>query len=151
MANGIVKFLKKIEPEHGTLAHTLFDGFFTFAFAPDETTKPEGVQIRDGMDLKRLMFHVVIALQLCYVFGTYNIGHQHFVALGEYTGFFSSLSTDMFGQQLVGCLNESNVDTELCVHLESDWKFKVGLTEMYFVGFLLKIKGIGHSSFVFDL
>lgn len=87
MANGIVKFLKKIEPEHGTLGHTLFDGFFTFAFTPDETTKPEGVQIRDGMDLKRLMFHVVIALQLCYVFGTYNIGHQHFVALGEYTGF----------------------------------------------------------------
>jgi Na+-transporting NADH:ubiquinone oxidoreductase subunit B len=87
MANGIVKFLKKIEPEHGTLAHTLFDGFFTFAFTPDETTKPEGVQIRDGMDLKRLMFHVVIALQLCYVFGTYNVGHQHFVALGEYTGF----------------------------------------------------------------
>ena len=87
MANGIVKFLKKIEPEHGTLAHTLFDGFFTFAFTPDETTKAEGVQIRDGMDLKRLMFHVVIALQLCYVFGTYNIGHQHFVALGEYTGF----------------------------------------------------------------
>lgn len=87
MANGVVKFLKKIEPKHGTLAHTAFDAFFTFAFTPDETTKPEGVQIRDGMDLKRLMFHVVIALQLCYVFGTYNIGHQHFIALGEYTGF----------------------------------------------------------------
>jgi len=30
---------------------------------------------------------VVLAMQFCYLFGTYNIGHQHFVALGEYTGF----------------------------------------------------------------
>ena len=38
------------------------------------------------MDLKRLMVHVVLALQLLYVFGTWNIGHQHFVALGMHTG-----------------------------------------------------------------
>ena len=39
------------------------------------------------MDLKRTMVIVVLAMQLCYLFGTYNIGHQHFVAMGEYTGF----------------------------------------------------------------
>jgi Na+-transporting NADH:ubiquinone oxidoreductase subunit B len=39
------------------------------------------------MDLKRLMVHVVIAMQLCYLFGTYNIGHQHFTAAGQYLGF----------------------------------------------------------------
>jgi Na+-transporting NADH:ubiquinone oxidoreductase subunit B len=33
------------------------------------------------------MVHVVIAMQLCYLFGTYNIGHQHFAAAGMYPGF----------------------------------------------------------------
>ena len=43
--------------------------------------------MKDGMDLKRTMVHVVIAMQLCYLFGTYNIGHQHFAAIGQYAGF----------------------------------------------------------------
>lgn len=67
--------------------HTLYDAVFTFALAPKSTTGPQGTQIKDGMDLKRLMVHVVIAMQLCYLFGTYNIGHQHFVAGGQYLGF----------------------------------------------------------------
>jgi Na+-transporting NADH:ubiquinone oxidoreductase subunit B len=86
---GLLNFLKKIEPdkEKQPFLHTAYDAFFTFAYAPNSTTKG-GVHIRDGMDLKRLMVHVVIALQLCYVFGTLNIGHQHFTALGMYPGFF---------------------------------------------------------------
>jgi Na+-transporting NADH:ubiquinone oxidoreductase subunit B len=88
MDNGLIKFLKKIEPSKDKkMLHTLFDGFFTFAFTPNHTTK-NGVHLRDGMDLKRTMIHVVIALQLCYLFGTYNIGHQHFYAVGEFTGLF---------------------------------------------------------------
>ena len=70
--------------------HTAYDAFFTFAFTPNLTTK-DGVHIRDGMDLKRQMVHVVLALQVLYLFGTYNIGHQHFVALGEYTGFLEGV------------------------------------------------------------
>lgn len=85
--NKLLKFIKENEPKKGTLAHTLYDGFFTFLFAPNETTTPAGVQIRDRIDLKRTMVIVVLALQLCYLFGTYNIGHQHFVALGMHTGF----------------------------------------------------------------
>jgi len=50
-----------------------------------------GVHIRDGMDLKRTMVMVVIAMQLCYLFGSYNIGHQHFTALGMYEGFLDGL------------------------------------------------------------
>lgn len=86
---GLLKFLKNIEPDKkkSPFLHTLYDGFFTFAYAPDSTTKSGGVQMRDGMDLKRLMFHVVIAMQLCYIFGTYNIGHQHFAAAEMYPGF----------------------------------------------------------------
>lgn len=85
----LVDLLKKIEPDKkkSPFLHTAYDAFFTFAFVPNTVTKG-GVHIRDGMDLKRLMFHVVIAMQLCYLFGTYNMGHQHFVAAGEYLGFF---------------------------------------------------------------
>ncbi len=85
---GLLSFLQKIEPDKkkSPFLHTLYDGFFTFAYAPKTVTKG-GVHIRDGMDLKRTMVFVVLAMQLCYVFGTYNIGHQHFDAIGMYPGF----------------------------------------------------------------
>jgi len=84
----LVDFFTKIEPDKkkSPLLHTAYDAFFTFAFTPNTVTK-NGVHIRDGMDLKRLMVTVVISMQLCYLFGTYNIGHQHFVAAGQYLGF----------------------------------------------------------------
>ena len=84
----LLDFVKKFEPDKkkSPFLHTLYDGLFTFLYAPDSVTK-KGVHIRDGMDLKRTMIHVVLALQLCYLFGTYNIGHQHFAAIGEHTGF----------------------------------------------------------------
>jgi len=80
--------VKSIEPDKkkSPFLHTLYDGFFTFLYAPDEVTK-DGVHIRDGMDLKRTMVLVVLALQLCYIFGSVNIGHQHFAALGMYESF----------------------------------------------------------------
>ena len=86
---GLVDFFKKIEPDKkkSPILHTFYDAVFTFALAPDSTTGPKGTQIKDGMDLKRLMVHVVIAMQLCYLFGTYNIGHQHYTAAGQYMGF----------------------------------------------------------------
>jgi len=55
-------------------------------FTPNKTAKG-GTHIKDGMDLKRTMIHVVLAMQLCYLFGTYNVGHQHFAAMGQYVGF----------------------------------------------------------------
>jgi len=94
---GLLQFLHKIEPDKkkSPFLHTLFDGFFTFAYAPNTVTK-NGTHIKDGMDLKRTMFMVVIALQLAYVFGTYNIGHQHFVALGEHTSFLAGFHLSLF-------------------------------------------------------
>ncbi len=88
----LLDFLKKIEPDkkESPFLHTLYDGFFTFAYTPDTVTKAGGVHVRDGMDLKRLMVHVVLVLQLCYVFGSLNIGHQHFSALGLYPDFFDA-------------------------------------------------------------
>ncbi len=88
-------FLEKVKslepPKEKRFLHTLYDGFFTFLYTPDHTTHGKGVHIRDRMDLKRTMVMVVIALQLCYVFGTYNIGHQHFVALGQHTAFMAAI------------------------------------------------------------
>jgi len=57
------------------------------SFEPDNSVTKDGVHIRDGMDLKRTMVLVVLALQLCYLFGSLNIGHQHFAALGMYPSF----------------------------------------------------------------
>lgn len=39
--------------------------------------------------------------------------------LGEDAGFFSSVSTDMFGEQLIKYLKASNVDTQYCVNLSN--------------------------------
>ena len=79
MKKALLNFFERIEPdkEKSPFLHTAYDAFFTFAFTPNEVTT-NGVHIRDGMDLKRTMVHVVLALQLLYLFGTYNIGHQHF-------------------------------------------------------------------------
>ena len=89
---GLLDFFKKIEPDkkNSPFLHTLYDGFFTFAFTPNETTSG-GVHIKDGIDLKRTMISVVLAMQLCLIFGTYNIGHQHFYALGLHTGFLEGI------------------------------------------------------------
>ena len=91
----LVEYVKQFEPKKETLGHTVFDGFFTFLFTPNTVTKG-GVHIRDNMDLKRTMVHVVLALQLCYLFGTYNIGHQHFVALGQYPEFMAGFHLKLF-------------------------------------------------------
>ncbi len=94
----VLKFLERIEPDKkkSPFLHTLYDGFFTFLFAPDSVTSKGGVHVRDGMDLKRTMVMVVLAMQLCYLFGTYNIGHQHFAAIGEYTGFMEGFHLKLF-------------------------------------------------------
>jgi Na+-transporting NADH:ubiquinone oxidoreductase subunit B len=84
--------LKALEPDKkkSPFLHTLYDGFFTFLYQPATVTRG-GVHIRDGIDLKRTMAMVVMAMQLCYIFGTYNIGQQHFMAIGQHTGYFEAL------------------------------------------------------------
>lgn len=59
--------------------HYVYDGLATFLFTPDATTK-RGAHIRDGVDLKRTMFIVVMALIPALLFGMYNTGHWHMVA-----------------------------------------------------------------------
>ena len=61
--------------------HSVFDGFYTFLFTPNETSK-SGVHIHDSNDSKRTMITVVLALLPCCLFGMWNIGYQHALATG---------------------------------------------------------------------
>lgn len=86
------KFLDNIKPnfeEGGKLAmfRSVFDGFETFLFVPNETSKT-GVHIHDAADSKRTMIIVVVALLPALLFGMYNVGYQHNLAVGTDPGFW---------------------------------------------------------------
>ncbi len=53
-----------------------YGGIETFLFVPNHTTK-KGAHIRDGIDLKRVMMIVVIALLPALIFGMWNVGYQN--------------------------------------------------------------------------
>lgn len=61
----------------------VFEAFDTFAFQPNSTTPPKGAQIRDAIDMKRLMMTVIISMLPCLIFGLFNVGYQHFLAIGQ--------------------------------------------------------------------
>ena len=61
----------------------IYEAHETLLFAPNETTKAQGVQIRDAIDMKRLMMTVIISLVPCLLFAIYNTGYQHFIAIGQ--------------------------------------------------------------------
>ena len=63
----------------------------TFLFVPDHTTSKRGVQVRDAMDMKRLMNTVIMAMVPCLLFGIWNVGDQHFLAVGETADFWSKV------------------------------------------------------------
>ena len=85
-------YLDKIKPnfeEGGKLAmfRSVFDGFETFLFVPNTTSKT-GVHIHDSIDSKRTMTVVIIALLPALLFGMYNVGYQHNLAVGSDPGFW---------------------------------------------------------------
>ena len=88
LKNRRVKFLEnilhKMEPNFVKGAkyekwNPLFETLATFAFTPKLVTT-KGAHIRDGVDLKRTMMMVIIALIPCLLFGIYNTGHWQMVA-----------------------------------------------------------------------
>ena len=60
-----------------------YEAFDTFLFVPNTTAGIKGVQVRDSIDMKRLMMTVIIAMVPCLLFGMWNVGHQHFLAIGQ--------------------------------------------------------------------
>ncbi len=91
-------YLNTIKPNFekgGKLAmfHSVFEGFETFLFVPNHTSK-SGVHIHDSVDSKRTMTVVILALMPALLFGMYNIGYQHNLAIGTDPGF---IMTFVFG------------------------------------------------------
>jgi len=85
-------YLNKIKPnfeEGGKLSmfQSVFEGFETFLFVPNSTSK-SGVHIHDSIDSKRTMTMVIIALIPALLFGMYNVGYQHNLAIGTDPGFW---------------------------------------------------------------
>lgn len=88
----IKKYIDKIKPQFmpgGKFSklQSVFEGFETFMFTPN-TTSASGVHIHDSNDMKRTMIIVVVALIPALLFGMYNVGFQHFLAVGAHGSFF---------------------------------------------------------------
>ena len=95
--------LAKVEPnfeEGGKLEklYPAYDALKTFLFVPGHTADAKGAHIRDGVDLKRTMVTVIVALVPALLFGIWNAGHQHFLALTTEAGFWDKV---LFGAQKV--------------------------------------------------
>jgi len=67
--------------------HSTFDAFETLLFVPNHTNK-NGVHVRDSIDSKRTMAMVVMALVPALLFGIWNAGYQHYLAINEAAGFW---------------------------------------------------------------
>ena len=69
-----------------------FSAIHTFLFLPNETTH-NGTHIKAADDLKRTMNTVIMAMVPCLIFGMFNAGYQHHLAIGDIQavsgGFFS--------------------------------------------------------------
>ena len=96
-------YLDKIKPnfeEGGKFQAfgSVFDGFETFLFVPNTTSKT-GTHIHDAIDSKRIMSLVVIALIPALLFGMYNVGYQHYT----HTGIEGSFA-EMFGYGFLAVL-----------------------------------------------
>lgn len=90
-----VDVLKKPFLKGGKLEilYPAFNAFETMLFVPDHTTS-KGSHIRDGVDLKRTMITVIIALLPALLYGIYNTGFQYYSQLG-YT--FTTLEAIIHG------------------------------------------------------
>ncbi len=80
------KLVNKVKPNFekgGKLykLHRTFEAFETFLFVQGKVTYT-GSHIRDAIDMKRTMMFVIIALMPAMLFGMWNVGFQHYNALG---------------------------------------------------------------------
>lgn len=87
--------IDKIKPnfeEGGKFArfHSTFEAFETFLYTPNKVTT-NGAHIRSYVDMKRSLIAVVFALIPCFIFGTWNIGYQHFLSLGQDVTFWQTI------------------------------------------------------------
>jgi len=70
------------EKYKGTKMAPAFNAIHTFLYLPNETTHG-GTHKKAADDLKRTMNTVIMALIPCLIFGMFNAGYQHHLALGD--------------------------------------------------------------------
>jgi Na+-transporting NADH:ubiquinone oxidoreductase subunit B len=69
------------EKYKGTKMAPAFNALHTFLYLPNEITN-NGTHIKAADDLKRTMNTVIMAMVPCLIFGMFNAGYQHHLALG---------------------------------------------------------------------
>ena len=93
--NALRKQIDKIKPAFTkggrfSALESVFDGFETFLFVPNTTSKRRGAHVHDAIDSKRTMSVVIFALLPALLFGMYNVGLQHNIAVGVESSFWST-------------------------------------------------------------
>ena len=78
-------YFEKGKPLH--FLSSLYDAIDSFFLTPKTVTKG-GSHVRDAVDMKRVMITVMIALLPALCFGIWNVGSQHYIALGESASFW---------------------------------------------------------------
>ncbi len=94
------------EKYKGTKMAPAFNAIHTFLYLPNEVTHG-GTHIKAADDLKRTMNTVILALIPCLLFGMFNAGFQHNVAVnGNFTSGMSFFSGDFwnFSNLLIGAV-----------------------------------------------
>ena len=71
-----------------------FNAFHTFLFTPNDVTS-SGTHVKVADDLKRTMNTVIMSLVPCLIFGIFNAGYQHNIAIEASKGISTQLS--LFG------------------------------------------------------
>ena len=76
--------MNKIFEKGGKLwwLHSTADAFDTFLAVPGTVTK-KGSHVRDAVDLKRIIIIALIAVIPAALFGMWNVGYQHGLAIGD--------------------------------------------------------------------
>lgn len=96
---------------------SLYDGFDTFLFVPNTTSK-SGVSIHDAIDSKRIMSFVVVALIPALLFGMYNVGYQNYAAAGTLS---SATFLDLFLYGFLAVLPKILVSYIVGLGIEFAW------------------------------
>ncbi len=84
---GLRKYLDRVEHlfvRGGPLERfgALYEMVDTFIYSPSDVT-PGTTHVRDGIDLKRLMMYVVIAVTPCFLMGMYMVGYESNAAMAS--------------------------------------------------------------------
>lgn len=101
---------------------SLVDGFETFAFVPNTTSRVGSVNIHDAIDSKRIMSFVVLALVPALLFGMYNVGYQNYLAAGTLA---SASFWEVFGYGFLAVLPKIVVSYAVGLGIEfvvAQWK-----------------------------